>query len=305
MKVYTIIVTYNGMKWIQKALASISTQSEVIVIDNGSSDNTVSYVKDQFPEIEIVVQKENLGFGQANNLGISLALRAGATHLFLMNQDVYVNPNTISILINASESKTISGIFSPLHKDGKGEQLDFSFSKYISSNPELLLDYTQDVYTQTTYAVHFVNAAAWFFSRDVVQTVGGFDPIFFHYGEDDNFIQRLHYQNFKVYVVPKAIIYHDRQGRINTPPALFSKQYYKNWEKHLKVSFANPNKKCNLHKRAAAEINKITRKSMKSLVRLDWRSSIKFWSMRKKVKPLFKEIADSREKSRTEKGLYL
>ena len=81
MKVYTIIVTYNGDKWIEKCLRSLrdSTLSlSVLVIDNASTDKTVNIVKEQFPEFQLIETGANLGFGKANNIGLEMALQKNA-----------------------------------------------------------------------------------------------------------------------------------------------------------------------------------------------------------------------------------
>ena len=64
------------------------------------------------------------------------------------------------------------------------------------------------------YNAEFVNAAAWLISKKCIDTVGGFNPSFFHYAEDNNYIQRLKFHNINVGVVPNAIVFHDRAKRV-------------------------------------------------------------------------------------------
>ena len=76
-KVFIIIVSYNGEQWIQKNLESLKQSSypvKTIVIDNNSSDTTVSITK-TFPEVQLILSNENLGFGKANNIAIKEALK--------------------------------------------------------------------------------------------------------------------------------------------------------------------------------------------------------------------------------------
>src|SRR5437870_13044290 len=99
-KVFAIIVTYNGAKWIKKCLSSLlasETKVEVIVIDNGSADETLNIVK-EFGSIECVNSVENLGFGKANNIGIAIALERKCDYIFLLNQDAWIEQNTITEL---------------------------------------------------------------------------------------------------------------------------------------------------------------------------------------------------------------
>ncbi len=77
MKIKAIIVTYNGLKWIDKCFSSLyksETPLEIITIDNGSVDGSIDKIKKNFPQVEIIENGKNLGFGKANNIGLSMAL---------------------------------------------------------------------------------------------------------------------------------------------------------------------------------------------------------------------------------------
>lgn len=89
-KVYVIIATYNGKKWINSCFSSIYNSTvplNTIVVDNGSTDGTQNIIREQFPKVNIIQSKTNIGFGQANNLGIKKAYDSGADYIFLLNQD--------------------------------------------------------------------------------------------------------------------------------------------------------------------------------------------------------------------------
>ena len=93
MKIFAIVVTYNGMRWYDRCFGSLRNSDmpvETIVIDNASTDETVSYIKEHFHEVCLIESKENLGFAKANNIGIKRALDNGADYVFLLNQDAWV-----------------------------------------------------------------------------------------------------------------------------------------------------------------------------------------------------------------------
>src|SRR3569623_1941984 len=95
--IYVVIVTYNGMKWVDKCLHDVlqsDTNIKVVVIDNRSTDETVNFIKTNYPEIDLTETNENLGFGRANNIGIKQAVKANADYVFLLNQDGYVEKDT-------------------------------------------------------------------------------------------------------------------------------------------------------------------------------------------------------------------
>jgi GT2 family glycosyltransferase len=157
----------------------------------------------------------NLGFGQANNIGIKTAYDLGATHFFLLNQDAWLERDTIEKLVDQQERNREYCIVSPLHLNGQGDALDHEFAGYIipSKCPGLFSDICLNTIKDGIYEVDFVNAAAWLLNRECVERVGGFNPSFFQYGDDDNYIHRVHYFGFKVGVYPLTKIFHDRESR--------------------------------------------------------------------------------------------
>ena len=133
-KVFVIIVTYNATQWIDKCFSSLRASIvpvHTIVIDNNSSDDTVARLKADFSEVTLIESKENLGFAKANNVGFKKALELGADYFFLLNQDVWIEVDTISKLIDGIKLNPAYGIISPVHFNGKGDLLDFGFYNYL------------------------------------------------------------------------------------------------------------------------------------------------------------------------------
>lgn len=222
LKLVTVIATYNGAEWIKWCLDSlVSSQmpTKVIVVDNNSTDRTKEIIKSNFPHVRLIEQNRNLGFGKANNIGLKIAIELNADNVFLLNQDAKVEPNTLGILVNAQQRHKNYGIVSPVHFNGFGTELDTYFSKYLlASNIDAasLKNHqykTDEMEANAAYPIGFVNAAGWLLSRECIETVGGFDPLFNHYGEDNNYLNRVRYHSFEVGIVPRAIMYHDRGNR--------------------------------------------------------------------------------------------
>ncbi|WP_426483865.1 glycosyltransferase family 2 protein [Flavobacterium sp. 2] len=234
MKTAIVIVTYNPLKWIEKCLDSLfnSTVSvEVFIIDNNSTDGFQEIVKSKYSQVEFIQSTINLGFGAANNIGIKKAYDNNADFVFLLNQDAWVEVDTIEKLIHAQQKEPEYGIVSPMHLNGKGDKLDFNFSNYII--PSRCKGLYSDIYLNKAksniYQVNFVNAAGWLLSRKCIETVGGFNPSFFHYGEDDNYIQRIHFHKLKVGILATTSLYHDREERSSNvyyedPKLIFKRQ---------------------------------------------------------------------------------
>lgn len=235
-----IIVTYNAMTWIDRCLKSCENHP-VIVVDNASIDATVAHIQTTYHHVTLLSQMKNLGFGQANNVGIRYALDHGAMHVFLLNQDAYLVDDVLNQLIAFQRANPKYGILSPIHITSDRAQLDKNFMNYMlqEQTGQFYSDFVLGNKIANVYEVPFVNAAAWLLSRECIETVGGFDPLFFHYGEDDNLCQRIIYHNYKIGVLPAVYVIHDRADRIRTKPQIFSEAYYNTQEKKYKVLYAN------------------------------------------------------------------
>jgi GT2 family glycosyltransferase len=218
MKIYAIVVTYNGMMWYDRCFKSLISSEillDVIVIDNASSDESVSYIKDNFPTIHIIESQVNLGFTMANNIGIKYALDNNADYVFLLNQDAWlVESNALSYLVDVFKNNVDAGIVSPIHFNGLKSGLDSNFAYNMPWT------FVSDAYFQTMkefYEVQFVNAAAWLISNKCIQKVGGFDSsLFVHNGEDGNYCQRALYHGFKIVVNSGSHICHDKETLVET-----------------------------------------------------------------------------------------
>lgn len=214
--IYIVIVTWNGMKWLERCVGSIHSSKipvKTIVVDNGSTDGTVGFLKTQ-RDIELIETGKNLGFGQANNVGIRRALAQGAEFVFLLNQDAYIYPDMFDELLDAYSSlpKDKVGILSPLHLYRDGQHFDSQFGGYLYTRSIKMLQDALLTRVAKSYRVDATPAAGWMIPKATFGIIGGFDPIFFHYGEDHNYAQRVNYHGLSTYVVPSAKMTHDRDG---------------------------------------------------------------------------------------------
>jgi len=217
MNIHVIIVTYNGAEWIEKCITSILNSNivcKIKIIDNVSSDDTVDIIRKKFPDITLSITDQNLGFGKANNILMNEALKANADYVFLLNQDAWVEYDTIHGLIDINQGQPEYGILSPVHLNGQGTALDYNFSHYC--NEYDCPGFISDIYlnrAKEVYDIRFVNAAFWLISRKCLETIGLFDPIFPHYGEDSDYLNRVKKFGFKIGITPGYRSYHDRGYR--------------------------------------------------------------------------------------------
>ncbi|MBS2098550.1 glycosyltransferase family 2 protein [Carboxylicivirga linearis] len=305
---FTIIVSYNFEKWIDKCLGSFASStmlSQIIVVDNNSTDNTVSIIKENYPEVILIENKKNLGFGQANNLGIKYAIDHNAEFVFLLNQDAWIQANTFEKMVSAYQSLNDQsiGLLSPVHLDSK-DNIEKGFLNYISKNHKLLNDLFLNK-KKNHYTIDFVNAAAIMLSVECLKTVGGFEPEFFHYGEDVNFFQRIKFHNFKAVLIPDAFITHARDLENKERKTSLQRTFYFEFMETYKFDALDVNQ----HKTFRKKYLKYLRISIQNLFRnLVWFNKTKliywFW-YGKAVITTRKKYAEIQNNYITHKGIYL
>ena len=219
-KVFIIIVTYNGKQWYDRCFTSLRLSElpvQIVVVDNASSDDTVEYIHTHFPEVYLMASEVNLGFGQGNNKGIRYALENDADYVFLLNQDAWIEPDTISKLLFVHKENPQYGILSPMHVNADKTSIEKGLINYVADLKITDPQWICDLYfgrLKDVYDTYYVNAAAWLLPRKTLEIVGGFDPIFFHYGEDDNYMHRVKYHGMKIGICPQARIVHDTERRV-------------------------------------------------------------------------------------------
>jgi GT2 family glycosyltransferase len=217
MKILTIVVTYNAAEWLDKCFGSLINSTlpiDILAVDNNSTDNTVQLIKQNYPQVKIYEANENLGFGKANNIGMRLAIKEKTDYVLLLNQDAWVEKNTIKHLVSSALINHEFGIVVPLQLNGSGKLLDEQFQTYtINPSRNLITDLILNKPKKGYYEVPFANAACWLMPLSTVEKIGGFDPLYPHYREDDDYINRLKINGLKVVLNLNAVCFHDREER--------------------------------------------------------------------------------------------
>ena len=234
-KVLVVLVTFNGMKWIERCMDSVvrsSVKADIFIVDNGSTDGTIAYIDRNYSK-NVIFHKStrNLGFGAANNIGLKYALEEGYDYVYLLNQDAWLQNDTLANLIAISVKHPGFGILSPIQKSASG-RLDPNFLKCC---PKAILHDVFNAGLKNYYEVDEVMAAHWLVSIECLKKTGGFSPSFPHYGEDDNFLARARYHGFKSVIVTSAVAVHDREFR----PFTVEQQSYRHYIVAIKDS-SNP-----------------------------------------------------------------
>ncbi len=237
VRILAIIVSYNFEPWLERNLNSLINSEHpvsILVIDNLSSDQTVQHIRNEYPEVHLITNTKNLGFGAANNIGLKMAIDEGFDAVFLLNQDAWIDRKTIGTLASLSLKDPSIGVLSPVHLNGAGNYYDKGFADYTQLNSLDELSQLDEFIN-----VSFINAAFWLIPVKVLKVVGLFCPLFYHYGEDKDYINRLIYHGFTVGYSPHVFGYHDREQREVNEEALFrsDKVYFFTEYVNIRYSF--------------------------------------------------------------------
>lgn len=207
-----VILNFNGGDDILECLRSIVSwrkSEQVLVVDNGSSDNSLKEIKQKFKKVEIIENKKNLGFSVGNNEGIKKGLKDGADFIILLNQDVVCEYNFIPGLLQRIKNKPDIGILSPVVKFFKKGREYYDYGGKI--NPFTLKTYHLNMtYKPKSWSreLDFVNGCSMFIKREVFETVGFLNEDYFFGYEDVDFCLRAKKAGFKVSVCGSEEIIH-------------------------------------------------------------------------------------------------
>ncbi|SCG86090.1 glycosyltransferase family 2 protein [Methanobacterium congolense] len=214
MKVSVIIPNYNGKNFLRNCLKTLKNQKcefQVIIIDNASSDNSVNYIKNNYPEFNIITNDENLGFAAAVNQGISASK---TDYVFLLNNDTELEENCISNLVRCIESdENIFAVSSKMIQFENRDLMDDAGDAYtlLGWTKKLGNGRSPDLYNKKR-EVFSACAGAALYKRNLLNEIGYFDENFFAYLEDVDISYRARIHGYKSIYCPEAVVYHHGSG---------------------------------------------------------------------------------------------
>jgi GT2 family glycosyltransferase len=210
-----VIVNWNGRENLKECLVSLSgidySNYEVILVDNGSVDGSVSFVEKQFPKIKIIESGRNLGFAGGNNLGYE---KSKGEYILFLNNDTIVTKNFLRKLVNFIEDKKNVAIVQPkilFHKPGADMHHKVNSAGSFLLNTGFLyhLNYgKKDVKNDHPYDIFSACGACFLARRSVIEEVGLFDSDYFAYFEETDFCHRVWMAGYSVVLFPSVFIYH-------------------------------------------------------------------------------------------------
>lgn len=205
-----IIPNYNGKHFLKNCFDSLKNQDyshEVIIVDNGSRDGSVEFVKENYPEFTVIENQNNLGFSKAVNQGI----KASKTdYVFLLNNDVELEAGCMDNLVKCiQEDEDIFAVASKMVQHQDRDRLDDAGDEYTilgwtkkvgEGEPHNRYDSSREIFSAC--------AGAALYRRDIFEEIGYFDENFFAYMEDVDISYRARIHGFKCIFCPGAVVYH-------------------------------------------------------------------------------------------------
>jgi len=201
---------------------------KVLVVDNASTDGTPERIAASFPEIELMINEENLGFAAGNNLGIEYALQRGADYVLLLNNDTVVAKDLVHTLVTVAQSDYGIGVLTPkiYFYDSKTKLWSAGARKPMLLPGLKMIGFGKEdgpLYDKLL-EVEYTTACAILIRSEVFRELGVFDPTYFMYFEDCDLSLRVRRGGYKIVYVPNAKVWHkDPPETKSTPP---TKWYY-------------------------------------------------------------------------------
>jgi len=214
--VFIIILNWNGKEDTLECLTSVAkinySTYELIVVDNGSTDNSVKAIRSQFPNVHIIETKENLGFAEGNNVGIRHALSSGSDFILLLNNDTWVDKNFLDHLVTEAKITNNAFIYGPtIFYADKKNTIWFSGAKWNTDKLAFdfpLQNHLKHELPSKPFETDYICGAAMFFHRSIAEKIGLLDKRFFLVWEESDWCFQARKEGYKSLIVPNAQIWH-------------------------------------------------------------------------------------------------
>jgi GT2 family glycosyltransferase len=214
--VAVILVNWNGKDLTADCLSSLRrvtyTNFRVLVVDNASSDGSVTALQRSYPEVDILPLPSNRRFAGGNNAGIARALAAEAEFIVLLNNDTIADPEFLTMLVEAFQSDPRAGMIAPkiLYHDHPdrlwyaGGEISFWRGTMHHIGIRETDAGQHDVRRETGYAT----GCCLLTSRTVIRQIGLLDESYFMYGEDADWCMRARNAGYRILYEPRARVWH-------------------------------------------------------------------------------------------------
>ena len=224
-KVSIVILNWNGQAYLQRFLPSVLAtrygNCEIIVADNGSTDNSISWLRELHPGVRVIIMPQNGGFAKGYNDALK---QVAADYYVLLNSDVEVQPGWIAPVIDLMEADKLIGACQPkILMEGRrnmfeyagaaGGWIDFLGYPFARGRVFDVCEEDKGQYDDTA-AVFWASGAALFVRAGVYHACGGLDEYFFAHMEEIDLCWRMQLAGYKIMVCPASVVYHVGGGTL-------------------------------------------------------------------------------------------
>lgn len=233
-RVVVVVLTWNGLDDLTTCLESFTCVEypnyEVLVVDNGSEDDTIAVVRRRFPWANLIENGSNLGYVGGNNVGMRHALERGADYVFILNNDTKMTPNVLSQLVHVMQSDpriAITGVKNLLMADPTKTWAKYGVLNWGPMLSALVGRYAPDTPEESPKDVDWVIGNGCMMSRQALERIGLFDENFFQVHEDIDWCMRARALGYRVVYLDDAAIHHKGAGSADLTKAVqFSYGYF-------------------------------------------------------------------------------
>ncbi len=214
--VWAVVINWNGGEVLEPCLLTLLASSyqnlSVLVVDNASTDGSAQLVRDEFPSVHLAEQSTNLGFAAGVNAGVEYALNEGADYVLLLNNDIELDVNAVSALVETALAHPKSAFVGPLIYYADRPSVIWSAGGAVSYWTGHIRHLGLREEDAGQYAdvqkVDYVTACAVLASAEAIRVVGVMDEAYYMYNEDTDWCVRARDAGFDVLFAPSARIWH-------------------------------------------------------------------------------------------------
>jgi riboflavin kinase/FMN adenylyltransferase len=222
-----VILNYNGRKWLERFLPSVLATSypetTVYVADNGSTDDSLAFLSEKYPDVKTIVMASNYGFAEGYNMALQQI--EGEDYFILLNSDVEVRPDWMEPIINIMEADKTVGACQPKilneqkrdyfeHAGAAGGFMDYLGYPFCRGRVLNVTEKDNGQY-DSPMEIFWASGAALFIRAELFKNIGGFDSRFFAHMEEIDLCWRIKRAGYKVMAVPASVVYHVGGGTLD------------------------------------------------------------------------------------------
>ncbi|BAY34808.1 glycosyl transferase [Nostoc carneum NIES-2107] len=216
-KISIIILNWNGKEDTCECIRTVQTLEysnyEVIVVDNGSQDDSVKTFRQEFPEVTIIETHANLGYAEGNNRGIAYAMSKGCDYILILNNDAIVAPCLIKSFLRVSKERPQAGVFgAKIYYKNEPNKIWFAGGVWIpetASTDHIGINQIEDNFTWSEIReIDYACGCALLVKTEVIHKIGFLEPKFFLTWEETDFCYRAKRAGFECLLVPSAHVWH-------------------------------------------------------------------------------------------------